>query len=570
MDRIEFERRLSDYLRGELPNAVAREFDDYLVAHPEAVADVEAARTILELSAGIGASEPPAQLLAAARASTLKSIRSEHEQPRQSGFWLALPRPAWMSALAVALVGLFLGVLWRGTSKLAWAQVVEEVRNVSSLRTVGWFRGESGERVPMKHWFQAPHFFRAEVGAGPARQVVLSDGESIYMSKEGVWYRKHDTSPKNHTSPAASFMDEFSKHLLLPERELLEELSYQIDREERGQTVLFSIWRRSSLGRKTPSDIRFEIEADVLTRLPRSARVYLDVGQQEWELVNELHYLDYDAAVADELFEVTDDDVRPAPENVLRADTMVGVLAPVGRWYGLAAYMPREGLDIVVLPPSTDPTKRKEGMSSTASGGVVRYEFHRTPLTEIAQTLGDRPVEIPDSVLSERRFSVRIAHRITIDPVERVRRLGERLDFVTELRAHQGTRTRWIFTQDGTDFPISTARNVSIGTGGRAGAYQLDGTGVTLAAAIRNMLRVAADMDLVDGYNKFLDEFEMKWEGPATDSPFHRKVDIFVGFSDGWEGIVKYLRENFGVTMERASEPTTYEVLVLSPRKEGD
>ena len=102
MDRTEFERRLSDYVRGELPNAVAREFDDYLAAHPETAGDVEAARTILELSADISASEPPAQLLAAARASTLKAIRSEHEQPRQSGFWLALPRPAWMSALAIA------------------------------------------------------------------------------------------------------------------------------------------------------------------------------------------------------------------------------------------------------------------------------------------------------------------------------------------------------------------------------------------------------------------------------------------------------------------------------------
>lgn len=560
MKKTEFERRLSDYVRGELPNAVAREFDDYLAAHPEAAAEVEAARTILKLSAGISTSQPPAQLLAGARASTLNLIRSEVEQTRQSGFWLALQRPAWMSALAIALAGLFLGVLWRGSSTPVWAQVVQEVRNVSSLRTVGWFRGESGERVPMKHWFQAPHYFRAEVGAGPARQVVLSDDKSVYMKIGGVWYRK------NHTSPAASFMDEFSKHLFLPEREQLEELSYQIDREERGQTVLFSIWRRSSLGRKTPSDIRFEIEADVLTRLPRSARVYLDVGQQEWELVNELQYLDYDAAVADEFFEVTDGDVQPAPDNVLRADTMAAAFAPVGRWYGLAFYMPREGMDIVVLTPSTDPTKGKEGMSSTVSGGIARYEFHRMPLTKIAETLGDRPVETPDSALSERRYSVRVAHRITIDPVERVRRFGERLGFDTELRERQGTRTRWILTQDGTDFPVSATQNVSVGTSG----YDIDGTGVTLATAIQNMLSSAAGGDLVKGYNKLLDEVEMKWEGAASSNPFHRRVDISVDFSDGWEVALKTLRENFGVTMERVAEPITYEALVLSARKEGD
>ena len=559
MNRIEFERRLSDYVRGELPNAVAREFDDYLAAHPEASADVADARTILELSADISASEPPAQLLAAARADTLKAIRSEVERSRKSGFWLALPRPAWMSALAVALAGLFLGVLWRGASTPAWAQVVEEVRNVSSLRTVGWFRGESGERVPMKHWFQAPHYFRAEVGAGPAQQVVLSDDKSVYMKIGGVWYRK------NHTSPSASFMDEFSKHLFLPEREQLEEMSYQIDREERGQTVFFSIWSRSSLGRKTPSDIRFEIEADVLTRLPRSARVYLDVGQQEWELVNELHYLDYDAAVADELFEVADDDVQPAADNVLRADTMVGAFAPVGRWRGLAFYMPREGMDIVVLTPSTDPTKGGKGMSSAVSGGIVRYEFHSMPLTEIAQTLGDRPVEIPDSVLAGRRFSARIAHRTTIDPVERVRRLGQHLGFVAEVKKRQGTRTRWILAQDGTNFPISAARNRSFGADGSS----FDATGETLAAAIRSILGLAASNDLVEGYNKLLDEVEMKWEGAAAANPFHRRVDISVDFSDGWEVALKYLHENFGVTMERVSEPTTYDVLVLSPRNEA-
>ncbi len=559
MNRIEFERKLSDYVRGELPNAVSREFDDYLAAHPEAAADVEGARTILELSADIGASEPPPQLLAAARAGTLKAIRSEVELPRRSGFWLALPRPAWVSALAVALAALFLGVLWRGSSTPVWAQVVQEVRNVSSLRTVGWFRGENGERVPMKHWFKAPHNFRAEIGAGPDQQVVFSDDKSVYTKIRGVWYRK------DHTSPAASFVDDFSRHLLLPERELLEELSYQIDREDRGQTVVFSIWRRSSLGRKTPSDIRLEIEADVLTRLPRSARVYLDVGQQEWELVNELHYLDYDAAVAGELFEFAGDDVLPAPDKLWKADTMVGAFAPFGRWYDLAFYMPLKGMEIVVLTPSTDSTKGNKGMSSTVSGGIVRYEFHRTPLTEIAQTLADIPVEIPDSGLSERRFSTRIAHRITIDPAERVRRLGQRLGFVAEVIKRQGTRTRWILIQDGTNFPISAARNRSSGIDG----YSLDAKGETLAAAIRSMLGLAATNELVKGYNEFLDEFEMKWDGAAADNPFHRRVDISVDFSDGWEVALKYLRENFGVTMERVSEPTTYEVLVLSPRNEA-
>ena len=196
----------------------------------------------------------------------------------------------------------------------------------------------------------------------------------------------------------------------------------------------------------------------------------------------------------------------------------------------------------------------------------MRYEFHRTPLIEIAQTLGDRPVETSDSELSDRRYSARIAHRITIDPVERVKRLGDRFGFVADSEERQGTRTRWIFAQDGTDFPISAARNGSSGTNG----YKFDSTGRELGDAIRLMLRHTAANDLAEGYNEFLDEIEMKWEGESAVNPFHRRVDIFIDFSDGWEEALDYLRENFGVTMERVSEPTTYEVLVLSPRNGGD
>ena len=135
-----------------------------------------------------------------------------------------------------------------------------------------------------------------------------------------------------------------------------------------------------------------------------------------------------------------------------------------------------------------------------------------------------------------------------------------------DLKEKQGTRTRWIFTQDGTDFPISAAREESSSTNGK----NLHGTGLPLFNAIQTMLTNAALNDLAKGYNELLDEVEMKWEGAAAANPFHRRVDISVDFSDGWEVALKYLRENFGVTMERVSEPTTYEVLVLSPRNEAD
>ena len=58
----------------------------------------------------------------------------------------------------------------------------------------------------------------------------------------------------------------------------------------------------------------------------------------------------------------------------------------------------------------------------------------------------------------------------------------------------------------------------------------------------------------------------MQWDG-AADNPFERQVDIDIDFSDGWDVALDYLREQFGVKMERVSEPITYEVLVMRPSK---
>ena len=202
-------------------------------------------------------------------------------------------------------------------------------------------------------------------------------------------------------------------------------------------------------------------------------------------MVNELNYRDYDVPLADRLFDVADDAIQPAPENMLRADPFGRALAPFVPWHNRVFYMPLEGMEIVVHPPWNDPTKGIQSMSSKASGGIVRYEFHRNPLTEIAQTLGNRLVETSDTELSDRRYSARIAHRITIDPVERVKRLGQRFGFVAELKKRQGTRTSWIFTQDGTDFPDQRgAARINSGPMGTTSAAQE----TPLFAAIQNML----------------------------------------------------------------------------------
>ena len=563
MNRAEFEGKLSDYVRGELSAVEARQIETYLAEHPEAADDLEAVRTVLGLSADIGSAEPPDALFAAARTNALEAIRAEEDEreTQRSGFWQRLPRPVYLSGLAAMLAGVVFGVLWQGSTP-AWAEVVAEVRKLNSVRVEGWFRGEKGEQVPVKQWIKAPHFLRYEVGTGAARREIVVNGANGQIYMDGVWYGYE----KDLDAEGMGSFSKIVEQMALPEREQLEPWSYQIEREDRGQTVLFSIWRRSSLGRKTPLGIRYDVEVDAQTRLPSQARVYLDVGQEEWELVSELNYLDYDAPLADELFAIADDATQPLTEsvrNALASDEQFPY--PFVPW-NKTFYMPLDGMDIIVYPPSDDSSKDIQGYaSSSTAGGITRYEFHRTSLAEIVRHLGEMPVETPEQKLAKQRYSVRIAYSHRLTPTERVKRLGRRFGFISSIEERHSIRTRWVFTQDGSEFPIS----VKDPHGGyRISGHNVQGMGY-LRDAIRNILTNAALKDLVEGYDQDLDKIELQWDGAAADNPFERQVDIDVDLSDGWNAALDYLREHFGVTMERVSEPITYEVLVLRPHGKG-
>ena len=348
MKRDEFENRLSDFVRGELSPAEAGKIETYLNDHPEAADDLEAVRSVVESSGDIGSAEPPEALFAGARARALRAIRAEAEEEhttQRTAFRGRLPRPVYLSGLAAGLAAVVVGLLWQDGSTPAWADVVAEVRKLHSVHIVGWFRGEKGERVPVKQWLKAPHFFRAEVGTGAARRVLIVSGGKTEAYADGDWYDMGIPGEEWWYS-----IDEVADRLALPEREQLEPWSYRIESESRGQTVLFSIWRRSSLGEKTPSDIRFEIEVDARTRLPGNARVYLHSGQEDWELVSELDYLDYDAPLADEVFTAAVDTLQPFPISTYEGHPFDDVpLDPFVPWNRMF-YMPLDGWTSPSIP----------------------------------------------------------------------------------------------------------------------------------------------------------------------------------------------------------------------------
>ena len=184
--------------------------------------------------------------------------------------------------------------------------------------------------------------------------------------------------------------------------------------------------------------------------------------------------------------------------------------------------------------------------------------------SDSAQISWEMPAETPAQKLAKQQYSMRIAYSHRLTPTERVQRLGHRFGFVADLEERQGTKTRWIFTQDGSEFPTNSQAG-----GSETNGYNYYATGLPLGRAIRGMLSNAALNDLVEGYNRDLDEIELQWDGAAADNPFERPVDIDVDFAEGWDVALDYLREHFGVKMERVSEPITYEVLVLRPHGKG-
>ena len=101
MNRAEFESKLSDYVRGELSAAEARQIETYLSEHPEAADDLEAVRSVLELSTDIGTAEPP-DMHSSRRPVPTRWRRSAVEEEKEHktqhvAFWQRLPRPVYLS-----------------------------------------------------------------------------------------------------------------------------------------------------------------------------------------------------------------------------------------------------------------------------------------------------------------------------------------------------------------------------------------------------------------------------------------------------------------------------------------
>jgi anti-sigma factor RsiW len=561
MQRHEFENRLSDYLRGELPADQRGEMEAYIDHHPEHLESLESFQALLPLAAQVGQDQPPAGLLEQARAGVLIRLESvtkdsPRTKQRRSG-WL---RPVYLSGVAALLAVIAAGLFWPPTRAVALADVAEKMKQLKSFRVAGWILGADGTRIPYRQWLQSPATFRAEVGEGAGQRVVVSDGIQKWIQVPGgAIYREPLRQREART------IEELGVRLYMNDMvaKQFEAQVYAFSREDLGVFVRFTIQLPAFLGIE-PSGQQIQVDVDKESWLPqRIAFLWRQEGQ--WRVLGELKYGDYNADFPTALFQVgTGPSVVPVPPELQeslwyeRSISTLFALFPVSP-------VPAGGVE-VLTGPFDERGKGSSGMSAIALGGVAQGDFHHYPLKEIVRVLTGMPAEIPDTALAQQTFTLKINYLEKLPWQKLMAGVGPVLGVRAQLVQRQATRTRFTFVQDGRPFPVKTrwwgGSSLRISTQDSVSHYTFEG--VKMADMLLNLFSNSRGTS----FNPDLDTLVYHWAGPPAQNPFASEVDLVFQSSGTWEENAPRLQEKFGVRLERIPEPLTYEALVLTQDQE--
>ncbi|MBI2505654.1 MAG: hypothetical protein HYW07_20770 [Candidatus Latescibacteria bacterium] len=559
----EFENRLSDYLRGELPTDQRREVAAYIEQHPESLESIEAIQEILPLASQVRQGQPPEGLLEQARTGVLARLEQPPKiVPLKGRRWSAWLRPVYLSGVAALLAVVTAGLFWQQTRSGALADVAEKMKQLKSFRVDGWILGADGTRIQYRQWLQSPSTFRAEVGEGAGQRVVVSDGTRKWIQVPGGTVYQEPMRQRE-----ARTTEEIGALLYLNDlvAKQLEAEAYRFGREDLGETVRFTIQYPASLG-SGPSDQQLQVEVDKDTWLPR--RIVFSWQQQgEWQVLSELEYGDYNADFPAALFQLASGSQEvPVPSELLEALWYERSISTLFALFPVSP-VPAGGLEILTGPVD-ERGKGSSGMSEVTQGGVARCEFHNHALREIVRVLTGMPAEIPDSALAQQTFTLKINYLEKLPWQKLMAGVGPTLGVRAQLVRRQTTRTRFTFVQDGRVFPVKThwwgGRSLRVSAQDHVSHYTFEG--VKMTDMLFNLFRNSRGTN----FNPDLDTLVYRWDGPPAQNPFASDVDLEFKSSGTWEENAPRLQEKFGVRLERISEPLTYEALVLTPNTEVD
>ena len=559
IDRTQFENRLSDYVRDELSPDARREVDAYLDAHPEALESLQELREILGLTEQIRADEPPANLLPEARSELLDQL-AEPAPARSRILDLIprLPQTAYISGLAASIAIVAVSLLWPGSSSEVLADMIQKWKEVTSLRVEGWIVDAEGKRTPYRQWLQAPHTFRAEVGAGDQqRTIVVVPGQRQIRDRDGKLYREN--LPDGHLLSLGQATSYLSAYY---ESDRSREHAYQFDEEEMDDIVRYTLWRSRGLG-SGPSDFKHQIDVDPGTQLPLAARVFQRIDDQ-WLQMSELHYSDYDRPFPPETFQIGPaEKARPIDDATKLTLWFERAISPRSSHLP-AVHVPQSEVDLEWLDPlAVEPLGVRAGYHTGATAGVTRMEFIDYPLSEILRRMTGHTIE--DSPLAEQKHSLIATFKTALPWQRRIQPLFDHLGLQCDLGEREAFRTRFIFTQDGRHLPPSRHRfSYSSVRGNFDSGWEFNFERTTLRGVVANVFNSCNDTR----FDAELATVEYAWDGPSERNPFRREVDLeFSTDSGDWEESYQILRENFGIQLNQTIETITHPTLKLQPAR---
>jgi hypothetical protein len=564
-DRTQFENHLSDYIRDELSPDERREIDAYLDAHPEGLESLQELQEILGLTEQIHADTPPANLLREARSELLDQLAEP--APARSRILSLIPRlrlprlpqTAYISGLAASIAIVAVTLLWPGSSSEVLADMIQKWREVTSLRVEGWIIDEEGKRTPYRQWLQAPHTFRAEVGAGDQQRTIIAGPDQRQIrDRDGTLYR--ETLPEDHLlnlQQAFSFLSAYY------ESERSQEHAYEFTEEDLDDSDRYTLWRTRGLGHG-PSDFKHQIDIDRRTQLPLATRVFQQVDDQ-WLQMSELRYSDYDRPFPPKIFQIDPtEEARSIDDAAELTFWFERAISPQSA-HVPAVHVPGTEVDLEWLDPLTVESRGvRAGHHRGATAGIVRQEFIDYSLHKILRHMTGHTIE--DSPLAEQKLSLIATFKYALPWQRRIQPLLDHLGLQCELGERDTTRTRFIVTQDGRDLPPSRHRfSYSRVKGSMGMSYEFNFERTPLRSVVANVFNNCTAID----FDAELDTLECAWDGPPERSPFRREVDLeFSADSGDWEESYQTLRKNFGIQLSRTTETITLPILKLRPAQQ--
>ncbi|NKB72302.1 MAG: hypothetical protein GKR89_34930 [Candidatus Latescibacteria bacterium] len=549
--RKEFEQLLGDYARDELAPVDHAKMDAYLAQHPAERREVEQTKTVTDAAHQIRRTEPPADLLREARGELTAQLVN---RPRPvSLFRRARSKPAYLTGLAAALALVLIGELWWGSSSDALAAALKNLEQVRSFRVSGWIRGANGDRVPFQQHLASPNLLRAEIGAGPQRSIVVSDGQSRRIQIGDRYYHQ--------PVPAHQHIDFrwVARSLYGYDNEYTRTSASSFAQEEIDGLIRYTITSRPLGGQYLPG-IKYQIDIDPTINLPRATTVYQQVDSQ-WIQLSHLRYDAYDAAIPQDLFalytglDTAIDSLTQETKQALWFELSISpssALCP-------AFYVPPGDISVQPLAAGQRPVGMISGDHTNAHGGVRQHFFIEKPLRDIVQTITG--LYVADGEWGRQPLSLEVSFKEALPWPERVAPLLDSLGLAVETTERTSARNRFVFVHDGRPLPLSRHQESLSEYGVNSLGHHFRFQRTSLEFIVDTLLRNALD----NGLDRRIDRIEFIWQGEAAANPFKGEVDFRLESSGQWTEHLQALQDHFGVSLEIRPEEIRHPVLVLGP-----